>query len=73
MAIAKDCRVRFFRDLEEKGEIAIQSALDTIGSHMFWLLVLGGESVTASSGSSGNRQNAATNKGVSIFIFLDSY
>lgn len=65
LTMAKDCRVRFFRDLEEKGEIAIQAALDTIGHHIFWLLVTGGDSTTSASGAGGNRQSTGPSRGVS--------
>jgi hypothetical protein len=68
LTIAKDCRVRFFRDLEEKGEISIQAALDTIGHHMFWLLVMGGENATAASAAGGNRQSTGAIRGVSSDI-----
>jgi hypothetical protein len=68
LTMAKDCRVRFFRDLEEKGEISIQAALDTIGHHIFWLLVMGGESATAASAAGGNRQSAGAIRGVSSEI-----
>lgn len=34
----------FFQQLEERGEIAILRALDTLSSHINWVLVAGGES-----------------------------
>jgi len=64
LTIAKDCRVRFFRDLEEKGEIAIQAALDTIGHHIYWLLVMGGENA-AVIGAGGTRSSTVATRGVS--------
>eukprot|EP00592_Proboscia_alata_P019355 CAMPEP_0194405686 /NCGR_PEP_ID=MMETSP0176-20130528/4018_1 /TAXON_ID=216777 /ORGANISM="Proboscia alata, Strain PI-D3" /LENGTH=1326 /DNA_ID=CAMNT_0039204573 /DNA_START=58 /DNA_END=4038 /DNA_ORIENTATION=+ len=44
ITMAKECRLRFFRDVEERGEAAILRALDTITAHIQWILVSGGES-----------------------------
>eukprot|EP00562_Extubocellulus_spinifer_P008770 CAMPEP_0178490258 /NCGR_PEP_ID=MMETSP0696-20121128/10798_1 /TAXON_ID=265572 /ORGANISM="Extubocellulus spinifer, Strain CCMP396" /LENGTH=1153 /DNA_ID=CAMNT_0020118083 /DNA_START=104 /DNA_END=3565 /DNA_ORIENTATION=- len=48
---AKERRVRFFQDLEERGEAAILRALDTLSVHIQWILVAGGESMLATGGS----------------------
>merc|ERR1712238_233693 len=42
---AKDQRVSFFQELEERGETAILRALDTISTHIQWVLVAGGENM----------------------------
>ena len=46
LTLAKDQRMSFFQELEERGETAILRALDTISTHIQWLLVAGGENVT---------------------------
>lgn len=38
----------FFQELEERGETAILRALDTISTHIQWVLVAGGESMMKS-------------------------
>ena len=49
--LAKDQRMGFFQELEERGETAILRALDTLSSHIQWVLVAGGEHMA----SAGNR------------------
>ncbi|KAL7545970.1 hypothetical protein ACHAWF_009321 [Thalassiosira exigua] len=44
LTLAKDQRMSFFQELEERGETAILRALDTISTHIQWVLVAGGES-----------------------------
>lgn len=51
LAQAKERRVRFFQELEERGEAAILRALDTLSVHIQWILVAGGESMLATGGS----------------------
>ena len=46
MTLAKDRRIRFFQELEERGETVILRALDALSSHVQWILVSGGESTT---------------------------
>ena len=46
LTLAKDERMSFFQELEERGETAILRALDTISTHIQWVLVAGGENVT---------------------------
>eukprot|EP00579_Thalassiosira_antarctica_P010408 CAMPEP_0201923060 /NCGR_PEP_ID=MMETSP0903-20130614/10915_1 /ASSEMBLY_ACC=CAM_ASM_000552 /TAXON_ID=420261 /ORGANISM="Thalassiosira antarctica, Strain CCMP982" /LENGTH=1141 /DNA_ID=CAMNT_0048460305 /DNA_START=90 /DNA_END=3515 /DNA_ORIENTATION=+ len=46
ITLAKDLRMSFFQELEEMGETAILRALDTISTHIQWVLVAGGENVT---------------------------
>jgi len=43
--LAKDQRMSFFQELEERGETAILRALDTISTHIQWVLVAGGENM----------------------------
>lgn len=45
LTLAKDERMSFFQELEERGETAILRALDTISTHIQWVLVAGGENV----------------------------
>jgi hypothetical protein len=47
MSIARECRVDFFTELERRGEDAILRALDTISAHIQWILITGGEAVSA--------------------------
>jgi len=47
LTVAKERRLRFFRDVEERGEASVLRALDTISSHVRWILVKGGESMFA--------------------------
>jgi len=44
-SLAKDQRTSFFQELEERGETAILRALDTISTHIQWVLVAGGENM----------------------------
>ena len=48
LTLAKDQRMSFFQELEERGETAILRALDTISTHIQWVLVAGGESMMKS-------------------------
>eukprot|EP00985_Skeletonema_marinoi_P028052 scaffold23859_cov101-Skeletonema_marinoi.AAC.1 len=45
LTLAKVQRVSFFQELEERGETAILRALDTISTHVSWVLVAGSENV----------------------------
>ena len=45
LTLAKDQRVTFFQELEERGETAILRALDTISTHISWVLVAGSENM----------------------------
>jgi len=49
---ARDEQVSFYTKLETKGEAAILKALVTIGAHIQWVLVMGGESMLATGGKS---------------------
>lgn len=40
---ARECRVAFFTELEQRGEDAIFRALDTLSAHIQWILVTGSE------------------------------
>jgi len=51
LTLAKERRLRLFRELEEKGEATIHRALDTLSRHAHWILVTGGESMLATGGS----------------------
>jgi hypothetical protein len=51
LAIARECRVEFFTELEHRGEDAILRALDTLSAHIQWLLVTGGEAMLATGGA----------------------
>jgi len=46
LILAKDQRLSFFQELEERGETAILRALDTLSTHIQWVLVAGGEMST---------------------------
>jgi len=50
LTLAKDQRMSFFQELEERGETAILRALDTISAHIQWVLVAGGENVLKNRG-----------------------
>lgn len=52
IAAAKDYRLKFFTELERRGEAAIVRALETLSAHAQWILVTGGESMMATGGSS---------------------
>lgn len=45
LTLAKDQRITFFQELEERGETAILRALDTISTHVSWVLVAGSENM----------------------------
>eukprot|EP00525_Craspedostauros_australis_P003763 CAMPEP_0198121808 /NCGR_PEP_ID=MMETSP1442-20131203/33132_1 /TAXON_ID= /ORGANISM="Craspedostauros australis, Strain CCMP3328" /LENGTH=257 /DNA_ID=CAMNT_0043780687 /DNA_START=100 /DNA_END=873 /DNA_ORIENTATION=- len=51
MSVARECRVEFFTDLETRGESCILKALDTLSTHIQWILVTGGEAMSASGGT----------------------
>jgi hypothetical protein len=48
---AKNCRLQFFSELERLGESAILKALTTLNEHIRWILVTGGEGMSATGGS----------------------
>mmetsp|Transcript_367 Transcript_367/g.601 ORF Transcript_367/g.601 Transcript_367/m.601 type:complete len:783 (+) Transcript_367:564-2912(+) len=50
LTLARDRRVRFFQELEERGEAVILQALDTLSAHVQWILVAGGEAAASSGG-----------------------
>ena len=52
ISVARECRVEFFVDLEQRGEGAILKALDAISAHVQWILVQGGEN-TKTGGAGG--------------------
>ena len=66
MAVAKNCRFEFYSELERRGEDAIMKALDSMSAHVYWILVTGGESMTA---TGGNRllANITGSSGVRIY------
>ena len=45
LTLAKDRRIRFFQELEERGESAMMKALDVMSNHVYWLLIIGGENI----------------------------
>lgn len=51
MAMARECRVEFFTELEHRGEDAIFRALDTISAHIQWILVTGSEAMMSTGGA----------------------
>lgn len=51
ISFAKEERIMFYTELERRGEAAILKALDTLSSHIQWVLVTGGESMLATGGS----------------------
>lgn len=64
MALATDQRTHFFQELEERGETAILKALDTISTHIQWVLVVGGENT--------KRVGMRDRSGVSVPIAMSS-
>jgi len=62
VAIARECRVDFFTELENRGEDTIVRALDTLGAHIQWILVTGSEAAL-SSGTVSLFKSAAGNSG----------
>jgi len=63
LTLAKDRRIRFFHELEERGEAVILRALDTLSAHIQWIFVTGGESVSKTKSNTGNRLFAGGGKG----------
>jgi len=64
LTLAQDRRVQFFQELEERGETVILRALDTLSTHIQWILVTGGESRgTAASGGPRLLQNLTGQSG----------
>ncbi len=55
LTLAKDRRIRFFQELEERGEAVILRALDSLSAHIEWILVAGGESASKTKPTAGNR------------------
>jgi hypothetical protein len=51
IAVAQGERIHFFTELERRGESAILRALDTLSTHIQWVLVTGGESMMATGGT----------------------
>lgn len=51
IAFARQQRVAFYSELERLGEAAILKALDTLSTHIQWILVTGGEGMLATGGS----------------------
>lgn len=51
MTIAREERIYFYSELERRGEAAILRALDTLSTHIQWVLVTGGESMLATGGT----------------------
>mmetsp|Transcript_1315 Transcript_1315/g.2048 ORF Transcript_1315/g.2048 Transcript_1315/m.2048 type:complete len:1143 (+) Transcript_1315:61-3489(+) len=48
LTLGKERRIRFFQELEERGEAVILRALDTLSAHIHWILVTGGEAAVRS-------------------------
>ena len=51
MAFARDERAHFYAQLERHGEAANLKALDTLSTHIQWILISGGESMFATGGT----------------------
>jgi Exocyst complex component Sec10. len=56
LTLGKERRIRFFQELEERGESAILRALDALSAHIHWVLVIGGEASSRGT-NSGNRRD----------------
>jgi hypothetical protein len=54
LTLGKERRIRFFQELEERGEAAMLRALDALSNHIHWILIVGGE---ASKIGGGNRRD----------------
>ena len=52
MSAARECRVDFFTELENRGEDAILRALDALGAHIHWILITGSEAALSTGGVS---------------------
>lgn len=50
ISFAKGERTHFYAELERRGEAAMLQALDTLSTHVQWILVTGGESMLANGG-----------------------
>lgn len=72
LTLAKDRRIRFFQELEERGETVIMRALDSLSAHIQWILVSGGESSSKTKTTTGNRLFAASG-GVSVSNLIDTF
>ena len=68
---AREKRVRFFRDLEMKGEAAVLRALDAISTHIQWILVQGGEAMLATGGARLLHNLTTGHGGVSEMLLID--
>ncbi len=55
LTLAKERRIHFFQELEERGEAVILRALDALSAHIQWILVAGGESLSKPKTSAGTR------------------
>jgi hypothetical protein len=67
MSVARECRVEFFTELERRGENAILRALDTLSAHIQWILVTGGEAMSAGGGTR-ILQSLTGQSGVSLLL-----
>ena len=72
LTLAKDRRIRFFQELEERGETVIMRALDSLSAHIQWILVSGGENSSKTKTASSNRLFAASG-GVSVLNSIHSF
>lgn len=54
LTLGKERRIRFFQELEERGEAAMLRALDALSNHIHWILIVGGE---AGKTGAGNRRD----------------
>lgn len=70
LTLAKDRRIRFFHELEERGEAVILRALDTLSAHIQWILVTGGESVSRAKSVASSRLFAGVG-GVSVTLRVE--
>mmetsp|Transcript_51844 Transcript_51844/g.155588 ORF Transcript_51844/g.155588 Transcript_51844/m.155588 type:complete len:1193 (-) Transcript_51844:49-3627(-) len=51
LSAAREKRLRFFNELERRGETSVLKALDTLSTHIQWILVTGGEGMLATGGT----------------------
>jgi|AntRauTorckE5430_2_1112549.scaffolds.fasta_scaffold02870_4 hypothetical protein len=65
LTVGKERRIRFFQELEERGEAVILRSLDTLSAHIHWIMVTGGEATV--------RSNAGARRGDGPYAVPSGY
>ncbi len=63
LSLASNRRLQFFSQLEELGEVALLQALNTLSTHIQWMLVMGGEYSVRKEGTTGRLLHGLTGPG----------